>query len=170
MNQYAFNVFLEKHRESQIDEGILGVAAKTIMGGAKLAAGSAKQAIKSDITKKLASASQGLQKYGVNKAVAGDIMRGKNLGANIRTAVIQGAPAVGKKIGQKVMDKGREAIDFAKKGGFSKGFNDRFAGMHGGAMYGPFGQFGRPAGSEKEDPLAGLSPAERRQAKLQGYG
>lgn len=159
MNQYAFNVFLEKHRESQIDEGILGTAAKTIMGGVKLAAGGAEKGLKQDFTKKLAAGSRTLQKYGVDRGVAGDLMRGKNVGSNIRTAVIQGAPAVGKQLYQK----GKE---FVMKGGFSSRFNDRFAGIHGGATYkSALGQLGGGAAKQAVD--AANAEENRRKAEEQ---
>ena len=173
MNQYAFNVFLEKSRKNDVNEiaalgSALRVVGKSAVGAGKLAAGGAVEGMKGDIKRgALKVGAVAAKDYGVNKNVVRDILKGKDLGKNIRTAVIQGAPAVGRKLQQK-------AVDFAKTGAFSGQFNRQFqqrgagpnvtyqsalGSLGGGASY--------QAGKMQTDPLYGLSPAERRRALMQ---
>jgi hypothetical protein len=173
MNQYAFNVFLEKSRKNDVNEvaalgSALRVVGKSALGAGKLAAKSAVQGIKKDVTKSAVRAGAVASKeYGVNKNVVRDILKGKNLGASIRAAAVQGAPAVGRKLQQK-------ASDFVKTGGFSGQFTrqaaQRGAGpqttyqsalgsLGGGASY--------QASKMETDPLYGLDPVERRRALMQ---
>ena len=188
MNRYAFNVFLEKQRNNQqVEEGILGKAAvaarramkdsetvKTVRGVGAVVRG-AKQATGPGARKAFSTGYQrGIEQ---GQGVRGSVKRGLSgaLEKGVRSVVKD--PRTAKKVVGLGKKAGGRLADFVKSGGFSGKFNrDMEArGVGSGIQYKSAlgalkgGASTQIIGTEPgQDPLAGLSPAEKRRARMTG--
>ena len=181
MNQYAFNVFLEKQRnKKQIEEGILGTAAtaigtamkdshtfKNIKGVGAVIAGAKKSAPSA----KLAFTKGYRRAIEQGDDLGGAVKRG--LGGALETGV-RGA-VKDKKTADRIVGMGKKLGSWVAAGGFSSKFNrqaaDRGVGTDGYSS--GFGQFAGGASTQdarrgNTRDRSGLDPVQRIQALLQG--
>jgi hypothetical protein len=176
MNQYAFNVFLEKSRKNDINEvaPLAAAAARALPTLTRAAAGATRVVGKSATSLRGAAGAAGTA---FKKGAVRGMMQGQGVKGSLERGLAGAAQSGVRKIiknpmvASKVISTG---TDFVKTGGFSgqfgREFQQRGAGpnvtyqsalgsLGGGASY--------QAGKMQTDPLYGLSPAERRRALMQ---
>ena len=187
MNQYAFNVFLEKSRKNDVNEiAALGAAAARALPTLTRAAAGATRVVGKSATSLRGAA--GAAGTAFKKGAVRGMMQGQGVKSSLKRG-LEGAaqsgvrkiikdPRVASKVAStatRVASKvASTATDFVKTGGFSGQFTrqaaQRGAGpqttyqsalgsLGGGASY--------QAGKMQTDPLYGLDPVERRRALMQ---
>jgi len=180
MNQYAFNVFLEKSRKNDVNEiAALGAAAARALptltrAAAGVRAGATRVVGKGATSLKDAAGAAGTA---FKKGTVRSMMQGQGVKSSLKRglegAVQSGVRKIIKdpRVASKVIS---TATDFVKTGGFSGQFNREFqqrgagpnvtypsalGSLGGGASY--------QAGKMQTDPLYGLSLAEIKRARMQ---